>query len=88
MKSGAVPEVLARAWLAEALDARWRAAKDVIAQYEGSESVDSATILVPLDGAGHCVVFLIEFRMGLVVIQFAGHKRGYAMPKRRTGAKS
>jgi mRNA-degrading endonuclease HigB of HigAB toxin-antitoxin module len=88
VEEGAVPDVLARAWLAEALDARWAGPKDILAHYEGSEFVDTETISVALDAAGHCVVFFIEFRIGLIVIQFAGQKREYSMGKRRSGARS
>jgi len=88
MEAGAVPEVLARAWLAEALDARWAGPKDILARYEGSEFLDAETISVALDATGHCVVLFIEFRLGLIVIQFAGKIREYSMGKRRNGARS
>ena len=75
----------ARAWFAEAREARWKRPKDVLKQYEDAEILESATILVPLDEAGHCVVFIVEYRCGLLVIDFAGQKGRYAMRKRRIG---
>lgn len=88
MAVGAVPDVLARAWLAEALEARWAGPKEVLAYYGESEFLDAETMCIALDAAGHCVVFFIEFRMRLIVIQFAGRKGGYSMGKRRSGARS
>lgn len=88
MESGAVPVALARAWLAEVLDARWAGRKQLLAQYHGSEFLGDGTVLVPLDDDGHCVVFFVEFRMALIVIQFAGQKRGNSMKTRRTAAQS
>ena len=52
----------ARAWFAEAREARWKRPKVVLKQYEDAEILESATILVPLDEAGHCVVFIVEYR--------------------------
>jgi len=88
MDAGRVPAVPACAWLAEVLEARWAEVKDVSSRYVGSEVVDDRIISLPLDDAGHCVVFLIDFQLGLVVIQFAGHERDYSMRKRRAGARS
>lgn len=83
-----MPGALARAWLAEALDARWAGRKQLLTQYRGSEFLGDGTVLVPLDDEGHCIVFFVEFRMALVVIQFAGQKRGNIMKRRRTAVLS
>ncbi len=84
MEAGRVPAAPARVWLAEAREARWSTPKDVLNQYADAETIDAATVLVPLDTAGNCVVFLVEYRCALVVILFAGQKGEYLMQQRRT----
>lgn len=84
MEAGRVPAAPARVWLAEALEARWAKSKDVLKQYADAEAIDAATMLVPLDTAGNCIVFLVEYRCALVVILFAGQKGEYLMRQRRT----
>ena len=88
MDVGEIPAVPACTWLAEVLEARWTELKDVSSRYANLQVIDDRTISVPLDDAGHCVVFLIDFQLGLVVIQFAGHERARSMKKRRMGVRS
>jgi mRNA-degrading endonuclease HigB of HigAB toxin-antitoxin module len=88
MDAGDVPAGAARAWLAEAQEARWAKLSDVLERYKDAETVKAAEILVPIDAAGHCVVFVVEYRCRLVVIVFAGLRGGYSMRKRRIDRKS
>jgi mRNA-degrading endonuclease HigB of HigAB toxin-antitoxin module len=88
MAAGNVAAASARAWLAEAVEARWTKPRDVLKQYRDAETIDASTMLVPLDDAGCCVVFVVEYRCHLVVVVFAGQKGEYAMRKRSTGRKS
>lgn len=87
LDAGDVPAGATRAWLAEAQEARWAKLNDVLERYRDAETIEAAEILVPIDDAGHCIVFAVEYRCRLVVIVFAGRRGGYSMRKRRTGRK-
>lgn len=88
IEAGAVPAVGARAWLAEAAEAQWADADDILDAYENAEELDGSLIMVPLDDAGHCVVIVAEYQLGVVLVAYAGRRGRYRMRIRRTGGRS
>lgn len=85
IKSGQIPPVPARCWFAEACDARWLKAGDVLEHYKGTELVGKNGLVIPLDEAGHCVGVLASFVSGALVIIFAGHRRDNPMGNGKAG---
>lgn len=83
MKSGRIPPAPTRCWLAEAADARWVKARDVVKFYRGTEDIGKSRLLIPLDDAGHCIVAVINYQAGVLLIAFAGHRKDYAMGRGR-----
>jgi mRNA-degrading endonuclease HigB of HigAB toxin-antitoxin module len=83
-----VPAAPARAWFAETLDARWGNPHDVMKRFKDAEEVDASTILVPLDGAEHCVVVSVSYECGVAVIAFAGKTSTYRTRRRRRSGRA
>ena len=79
IKSGQLPPVATTCWLAEASNARWLKAKDVMKFYTGVEEIGPSRLLIPLDDAGHCIVAVVNFEASVMLIAFAGHREGYSM---------
>jgi mRNA-degrading endonuclease HigB of HigAB toxin-antitoxin module len=85
IKSGQLPPIAARCWLAEASNACWLKAKDVMKFYAGVEEIEPSRLLIPLDEAGHCIVAIVNYESRAMLITFAGHREGYSMESGRAG---
>lgn len=84
IKSGQLPPIATRCWLAEASNARWKKAKDVMKFYAGVEEIGPLKLLIPLDEAGHCIVTIVNYEASVMLIAFAGRREDYSMDSGRT----
>lgn len=85
IKSGQLPPIATRCWLAEASNASWLKAKDVMKFYAGVEEIGPSRLLIPVDEDGHCVVAIVNYESSAMLITFAGHREDYSMESGRAG---
>lgn len=85
MKSGQIPSIAARCWVAEADDSYWSKDADVAKAYKDTEILGRSRLLIPLDEGGHCIVAVVNYEAGVVQIAFAGHRKDYLMGSGRAG---